>query len=132
MAAVIPPPEVLLLTFGAADDPAAEKYELKSAPKLEFDPLFEALVNRLLSMSAAFGAAFTFKCRSRLDCVEEVELVELRLELSRFLELPVVGEDFSSDVSDPPDMAPYIGPKIELRFDEPLMYCDSMLELAAA
>ena len=79
MAAVIPPPDVLLLIFELpADNPADEKYELKSADKLD-DPLFDALVNKLLSMSAAFGATLTFACLSRFDCVEEVELPELRL-----------------------------------------------------
>lgn len=98
---------------------------------------FVALVNKLFSMSAAFGATLTLACRSRLDCDDDDDEPPLlfRLELSRFLELLLLdsfGMDFSIDVSDPPDIEPYIGPKSELRLDDVDMYCDSMLELAFA
>jgi hypothetical protein len=99
------------------------------------DDPFVALVNKLFSMSAALGATLTFACLSLFDCVDDVELPEFRLELSRFRELFEVlslGLDFSMLVKDPPDMAPYIGPKSELRLDVLDIYWDSMLELAAA
>lgn len=149
MALVIPPPEVLLLTFVDVADAfmfdevvGDEKYALKSgciklADELDMDeddPLV-ALVKRLFSMSAAFGATLTFACRSRLDCEVDEFPPEFRFELSRFRELfEFVSREFafSIEVKDPPDIDPYIGPNRELRFGVLDMYCESMLELAAA
>lgn len=144
---MIPPPEVLLLTFD--DDADAfmfdavgdEKYALKSgcmrlADELDIDeddPLV-ALVKRLFSMSAAFGATLTLACRSLLACDDD-DPPEFRFELSRFLELfefDSLAFDFSIDVNEPPDIDPYIGPNRELRLGVLDMYCESMLELAAA